>query len=369
MAALEGTGTNDSSELVQPDGGEAYKVVGDFDEAGGIGVLGRNRAASSTTTGVRGETASADDGSVGVSGRSTAADVDAATIGVEGISAADANHGSPEILPAGVEGTTTGENAAHGVRGVPHSIRGRGVTGFATTEEYEPNTFTASAIGVTGYTDRSGDEDGISDAGGVFGHAIASSGTAYGVLGRNNSPDGWGVLALDTSGDGLALRASGDTELGGDTAVTGDTDLDGELAFADATPQRTAGPIAKGYINSDESIENAVNVNDAFWHDTEERYRLVLTDEYCYFNAYTTVVTPVDDCTVRVTSNSGDLIVECKDSNGNNIQTMFQFLTHKLPSGAQTTAAESSDLEATAKDDGQDDGSPDGAATAPADGE
>lgn len=315
-------------EAVEADGGETFKILGALSDENGIGVLGQNAADTGTPVGVRGH---------------TTAGTELASTGVEGISDADANNAyASEIVPAGIHGKATGEGATHGVRGESDSLNGRGVVGFATSESYEHNTFTGSAIGVTGVTDRSGEESGLSDSGGVFGWATATSGSAYGVLGRNASSDGWGVLAMDTSGDGLALRASGDTELDGNHETTGDTDLGGELAFSDETPQRTAGPIAKGWINEDGSIENAVNVASAQWHSGEERYRINLSNEYYWFDDYVTVLAPVEDARFRTTSNSGDLIVEFRDDQGNLIQTMFQFVTYDLPSGAQTTSSSES---------------------------
>lgn len=454
----------DQTGLVQPDGGEAYKVVGDFDAAGGIGVLGRNTAPTGTTygvtgvsessdstaaavnaiadngalgvsattngnygldvdttdhsairadtdgehfnavhginsattgwswgvrgdthsesenaygvrglaeatsgapVGVGGETAGTDDGAAGVRGHATASGIDAGTVGVEGITEANAdNNAAVEIVPAGVEGTATGENATHGIRGTSNSVRGRGVVGFATSDDYDHSTFTGSAIGMSGVTDRSSDDSSLSDAGGVFGWATATSGTAYGVLGRNASPDGWGVLAMDTSDEGHALYANGDSELDGDTSVGGDTDIGGELAFSDATPQRTAGPIAKGFINLDGSIENAVNVASAQWHETEERYRINISGEHYWFDNYVTVLTTVNPgSSARVTSNSGDLVVEVTDDDGNNIQSQFQFVTYDLPTGAQTTASETSELETT-DDNGSEIDGHEGAASA-----
>ena len=316
-------------EAVEADGGETFKILGALSDENGIGVLGQNTADTGTPVGVRGH---------------TTAGTELASTGVEGISDADANNAyASEIVPAGIHGKATGEGATHGVRGESDSLNGRGVVGFAASESYEHETFTGSAIGVTGVTDRSGEESGLSDSGGVFGWATATSGSAYGVLGRNASSDGWGVLAMDTSGDGLALRASGDTELDGNHETTGDTDLGGELAFSDETPQRTAGPIAKGWINEDGSIENAVNVDSAEWNSGEERYRIKITDETYWFDEYVTVVTPLstEAPRSRITSNAGDLIVEFIDA-GENVQTGFQFVTYELPSGAvQTSSTES----------------------------
>lgn len=115
----------------------------------------------------------------------------------------------------------------------------------------------------------------------------------------------------------------------------------------------TDGPIAKGWITEDGSIENALNVDSAQWNESRERYQIQITGEYYWFDEYVTVVTPVDHLLVRTTSNSGDLIVEFRDLDGNLIQTQFQFVTFDLPSGIVTTADES---EATAPESTEDDG-------------
>ncbi|WP_290813119.1 hypothetical protein [Halovivax sp.] len=334
--AIHGTNTATS--------GYSWGVRGDTDSQSeyAYGVRGIASATEGAPTGVGGETDASGDGATGVSGHATASGVEAATKGVEGIVDADAdNSSSPEIVPAGVEGTATGDGATHGVRGISESINGRGVMGFATSDDYEHSTFAGSGIGVMGVTDRSGDDDGVSDSGGVFGWATADSGVAYGVLGRNNSPDGWGVRGIDASGDGHGVYSSGDSKTDGDHETTGDTVLGGELSFADETPQRTAGPIAKGWINSDGSIENAVNVSSATWVDDEERYRITITNEHYWFDGYVTVVTPLTHASSRTTSNSGDLVVELRSPAGNLTQTGFQFVTFDLPSGTETTAATS----------------------------
>ena len=327
------------NRIAEADGGQVFRVVGELDDEAGIGVLGRNTADSGVTHGVLGEVDSEDDGTAGVSGHATASNVEAETSGVEGISDADAdNSSSTERIPAGVEGTATGENTTHGVRGTAGSVNGRGVAGFATSESYNHSSFTGSAIGVIGVTDRSGADSGISDSGGVFGYATADSGTAYGVIGRTNSPDGWGVRGMDMSGDGYGVYSYGDSRTDGDHEITGDTEFGGELSFPDETPQRTAGPIAKGWINSDGSIENAVNVENAYWNESEERYRINITNETYWFDSYVTVVTPLSHATARTTSNGGDLVVEFRDLDDELVKRGFQFVTFDLPSGTETTA-------------------------------
>ncbi len=335
--------------------GETYGISGitDSESQDAYGVRGTATADSGSAIGVGGTTAGDTDGATGVKGHATADTVTAETKGVEGRTDADAdNTGTPEIVPAGVEGRATGENTTHGVRGITESKTGRGVTGMVVSDDYDHDSFISSGIGVSGITDRSGEDEGVSDAGGVFGLATADSGTAYGVLGRNHSPEGWGVRGMDMSGAGHGVYSQGDSKTDGDHETTGDTVLGGTLAFADETPQRTAGPIAKGWINSDGTVENAVNVSSAEWNSTEERYRISIEHENYFYDQYVTVVTPLTNVNPRTTSNSSDLVVELLDDDGDTVQSGFQFVTFDLPSGEETTVmtSDSGDGDVTVTD-------------------
>lgn len=293
-------------------------------------------------------------GTTAVSGRATATGA-AETTGVEGTADADGDLGQfPEVIPTGVHGRTTGENVTHAVRGTAESPWGRGVIGFATSDEYEHDSFGGLAAGIMGVTDRSGDDAGLDEAAGVVGFGTAESGTNFGVIGRSDSEDGWGVRGINAFG-GYGVQSDGDSktvgdnEITGDNQVGGDTTVGGELSFPDETPQRTAGPIAKGFINADGSIENAVNVNSAVWRDDEERYRIRVTDEWYFFNEYVTTVTPLTHVTPRVTSNNGDIIVEFRNSSGDQVQSGFQFVTHELPEGQQINTASTASTSAGAQ--------------------
>ncbi len=330
--------------------GETYGMWGitDSESQDAYGVRGTATASSGSSVGVGGTTIATNDGAAGVKGHAATSEATADTKGVEGISAADADNSvSPEIIPAGVEGKATGENTTHGVRGRTESNTGRGVIGMTVSDAYDHNTYTGSGVGVCGVTDLSSDDDDVSDAGGVFGLATADSGVAYGVLGRNYSPEGWGVRGMDMSGTGHGVYSHGDSK------TDGDHELTGELTFSDETPQRTAGPIAKGWINSDGSIQNAVNVSEAEWNESEKRYRITIANESYFYDEYVTVVTPLTHVRPRTTSNGGELIVEFYDSDGNNVQSGFQLVTHELPSGVETTAADARTGDGT--DDGVDD--------------
>jgi len=110
-----------------------WKVLGELDTAGAIGVLGHNLATAGTGYGVEGVTDSTDDTTAGVHGAATASGLDAETYGVHGASAADGTLDGP--TPSGVRGTATGSGENAGVYGTTNSAEGRaaGVKAEATT--------------------------------------------------------------------------------------------------------------------------------------------------------------------------------------------------------------------------------------------
>ena len=112
--------------------------------------------------------------------------------------------------------------------------------------------------------------------------------------------------------------------------------ISGDLSFADATLQKTAGPIAKGVINADGSIENAVNVASASWDEGGGWYRIEISGESYFFNRYVAQITPMTGPEpVRTSSQNGDLIVEFADSQ----QHSFQLVVYSLPNGVVTHSA------------------------------
>ena len=116
----------------------------------------------------------------------------------------------------------------------------------------------------------------------------------------------------------------------------GQVQLSGDLSFEDSTLQKTAGPIAKGYINTDGSIENAVNVAWASWDDDRDRYRIRISGESYRFDEHVAQITPIHDAVpFRTTSNNGDLIVEFADDG----QRGFQFVVYGLPNGIVSNTA------------------------------
>lgn len=235
----------------------------------------------------------------------------------------------------GVRGKTTGDGITHAVEGEATSVNGRGVAGFVTSEDYEHDPLMATANGVVGVTDRSGEDDGIDEAVGVGGQAIAESGLAFGVAGQCQSDDGYGVLGSN-SGSGYGVASIGDSFTWGDHLVNGDQEIDGDLSFPDGTPQLTAGPVAKGYINSDGTIGNAVNVDETEWDGS--RYVIALNDIDYDATEYVTLVMPMSGPfpdAMPTDTVEGELVVAFEDKE----QYDFTFVTYNLPDGTETTTA------------------------------
>lgn len=140
------------------------------------------------------------------------------------------------------------------------------------------------------------------------------------------------VWSLDNS---IAVFA-GDALTDGNHEVSGQLNVGNELAFDDQTPQRTAGPIAKGSVNSDGSIQNAVNVSNVFWNSSNERYEISISGESYYFDEYVTSVTITETDVVRSRLGSGlnRMYVYLFNDAGEQVQGKFQFVTYKLPNGS-----------------------------------
>lgn len=149
------------------------------------------------------------------------------------------------------------------------------------------------------------------------------------------APDDFESSLWSLNGSGVAIF-SGNAITDGNHEVSGELHVGNSLAFGDQTPQRTAGPIAKASINSDGSVENAVNVQSVTWNDSAERYEISISGESYYFDEYVTSVTITELDVVRSRLGSGlnRMYVYLFDQAGDQVQGKFQFVTYKLPSGS-----------------------------------
>ena len=150
-----------------------------------------------------------------------------------------------------------------------------------------------------------------------------------------------GPVGINTTSPQHALDVDG--TIGG-TRV----EVDEDLAFFDGTPQRTAGPIAKAYINSDGSIANSVNIEAVEWDAGLGGYRVTVTGENYWFNRYVATITQsgTTPTAVSTSSQGGNLLVFFDGG----AQRNFQLVVHDLPNGTltQEALADSSALEVTA---------------------
>lgn len=135
--------------------------------------------------------------------------------------------------------------------------------------------------------------------------------------------------------DGSVAVFSGNAVTDGDHEVSGQLNVGDSLTFGDQTPQRTAGPVAKAFIEEDTTIANAVNVDSVTWNATAQRYEITISGQSYYFNEYVTSVTiaDLDARHSRTGSGNGDLFVYLYDDAGNLVQGNFQLVTYKLPNG------------------------------------
>jgi len=104
----------------------------------------------------------------------------------------------------------------------------------------------------------------------------------------------------------------------------------GEASFTDDTVQSTAGPIAKGYINSDGSVRTGVNVDSATWNSGSSRYEISLTNiDFHYENQVTSITSTGSPLASSVGSVSGDIIVEFDGG----VQENFTIVVYDIPDG------------------------------------
>jgi hypothetical protein len=270
-------------------GGQPTKVIGRLSDTDGIGVLGEATGSGGASRGVLGQTASADPGATGVRGEATAAS--GATYGVHGTTNGDA-----PVAAAGVFADAINTDAT-ALRARANGGLGNGVDAQASAEGYF----------------------------GIYGQHTAPSGNnAYGVVAQTASPDAPALLALGSGGGAI--------------------DTNGNVTVNDSTEQKTAGPIAKGHINFDGTVENAVNVDSATYDSTNERYQITLSESY-HYQDYATLVTVSGGGFAHEGSVSGDLLVYLVNDDGNTFQASFQFVTFALPNGTVVTGSAASSRE------------------------
>jgi hypothetical protein len=268
------------------------------------------------------------------------------------------------------------------MHGKAQSVDGTGVVGNASAN---PLTPIDEPVGVYGHTDRTGEDSNVIAGYGVIGYANppdGSTGTAHGVAGWTTTDDteSAGVFSLDDVRATRDVRAGGDAEINGDVRAGGDAEIDGtvyanadgdrtsrvyfgdssnppgrlvhdntEDSFSlstmaksgatfevkmdmelnqDGTTQRTAGPLAKGYVSSSGSLSGAVNVDSVSWDSNANRYKISLTNITYTDNDYVTTVTASDAVAAGTGSSTDDaLLVSFADDS----QHDFQFVTHDLP--------------------------------------
>ncbi len=137
-------------------------------------------------------------------------------------------------------------------------------------------------------------------------------------------------LVFRTRGDNFTGAVQERLRLTHDSRI----EMAGELAFQDDSPQRTAGPIAKAYINDNGSIANGVNIESVNWEPGVSGYRVALANENFFLQDFVATVTPRGDATgVSTSSKGGDLLVFFEDEQ----QRDFQVVIYKLPDGVVTT--------------------------------
>jgi hypothetical protein len=283
------------------------------------------RGEATTGTGVVGHSDERSGGSFVSSSASAAAlralnqavsDQGSTGLGVRGVTRTEGD-GSAGVY--GYADSSTGQT--YGVRGITGTSRagGAGVYGEATSA-------TGQTRGVVGETNSP-----HSGATGVRGAATLESGTTYGVHGTTASAgsDSAGVLA-STSGSGSALVARGGVSV--ESPAAGGSPP--TLSMTGGTTQKTAGPIAKGFVNQDATLAGAVNIGSVTWDSTTSSYVISVSGESYSTTGYATTVTPAQDVVAAATSSdSGNLLVAFADGNRHD----FQFVIHDLPSGTTTT--------------------------------
>ena len=110
----------------------------------------------------------------------------------------------------------------------------------------------------------------------------------------------------------------------GDATVAGSLSVGG-----DGSEQRTAGPIAKGYVPADPSSNspNTVNVDNVEWNSNFGFYEITITNVNYDFSEYATVLTSND---TGVTFDAGAFGTDLTAEPDDNSQHAFYFVTYGL---------------------------------------
>ncbi|MCW5937466.1 MAG: hypothetical protein KIT11_09190 [Fimbriimonadaceae bacterium] len=184
--------------------------------------------------------------------------------------------------------------------------------------------------------------------------AILGAGPSFGVVGVGG---GGGVAGIaDSAGYGgyfqsngpnsVALRATNITPKDVDPATVELGSDDGAVYVESGTVTEkynsavsAAVPIAYGTVNTDGSRLSGTDNWAASYDGT--RYVISITGETYFFANYTTNITAVNTSTFFTTTNSvgGNLLVYIRNSQGQALQRVFQFITYKTNPAVNVAAA------------------------------
>jgi uncharacterized coiled-coil protein SlyX len=141
----------------------------------------------------------------------------------------------------------------------------------------------------------------------------------------NDSNTGNDVFAVSSSTGqyGFLIRQFEVNQVG-DATVAGSLSVGG-----DGSEQRTAGPIAKGYVPADPSntSPNTVNVDNVEWNSNSGFYEIKITNVNYDFSEYATVLTSID---TGVTFDAGSVGTDLTAEPDDNSQHAFYFATYGL---------------------------------------
>jgi hypothetical protein len=144
-------------------------------------------------------------------------------------------------------------------------------------------------------------DDGV----GVFGNATSNSGTTYGVWGEVNSSAGYGLYTPNDANVG-ALEVD-----------------------EDGTVQRTAGPVAKGWVEANGTLAHGTNVSQVDWVSKHDWYEIELAEDVYRYDEFVTTFNTISDVGFESGAGgaSGDALL-AKPSDGST--HAFGFVTHRL---------------------------------------